>query len=111
MQQISEVRNDTAALLNGRFYHGIVCFFLGEFSSARTLFEQCHGLRDPTVRRSLSKVVPEDLYSVMLGYLALTLGLLGYFDQAMHLVDEGLSEARRLQHVYTLGFLCCASVG
>jgi hypothetical protein len=49
-------------------------------------------------------VVPEDSYSVMLGYLALTLGLLGYFDQAMHLVDEGLSEARRLQHVYTLGF-------
>jgi hypothetical protein len=39
----------------------------------------------------------------MLGYLALTLGYLGYFDQARSRVDEGLSEARRLQHVHTLG--------
>jgi hypothetical protein len=104
MEQVGAARNDTAALLSGRFYHGIVRFFLGEFSAARALFEQCHELRDPALRQSLSKVTTEDAYSVMLGYLALTLGYLGYFDQATYRVDEGLAEARRLQHVYTLGF-------
>ena len=32
------------------------------------------------------------------------IGVSGYYDQAMYRVDEGLAEARRLQHVYTLGF-------
>jgi class 3 adenylate cyclase/predicted ATPase len=104
MEQISTARDEPADLLNARFYHGIVCFFLGELSSARALFEQCHELRQPAVRQSLAKVVPEDSYSVMLGYSAVALGCLGNFEQAMHLADDGLNEARRLQHVYTLGF-------
>jgi predicted ATPase len=40
----------------------------------------------------------------VLGYLAVTLGYLGYFNQARSRVHEGLSEARRLHHVHTLGF-------
>ena len=104
MEQVGAARNDTAALLSGHLYHGIVRFFLGEFTAARALFEQCHELRDPSLRLSLSKLTAEDGYSLMLGYLALTLSYLGYFDQARSRVDEGLSEARRLQHVYTLGF-------
>ena len=104
MEQVGAARNDTAALLSGRLYHGVVRFFLGEFSSARALFEQCHELRDPALRQSLSKVTTEDAYCLMLAYLAITLGFLGYFDQAMYRADEGVAEARRLQHVYTLGF-------
>jgi len=104
MEQISAARDESADLLNARFYHGIVCFFLGELSSERALFEQCHELRQPAVRQSLAKVVPEDSYSVMLGYSAVALGCLGNFERAMHLADDGLNEARRLQHFYTLGF-------
>jgi tetratricopeptide (TPR) repeat protein len=104
MEQIGKASNDTAVLLSGHLYHGIVRFFLGEFTAARALFEQCHELRDPSLRQSLSKLTAEDGYSIMLGYLALTLAYLGYFDQARSRVDEGLSEARRLQHVHTLGF-------
>jgi predicted ATPase len=104
MEQIGKASNDSAVLLSGHLYHGIVRFFLGEFTAARALFEQCHELRDPSLRQSLSKLTAEDGYSIMLGYLALTLAYLGYFDQARSRVDEGLSEARRLQHVHTLGF-------
>jgi predicted ATPase len=105
MEQMGEAQNDSAALLLGYLYHGIVRYFLGEFAAARTLFEQCNELRNPALRQTLSNLIAEDGYSVMLGYLALTLGTLGYVDQARSRVDEGLSEARRLQHVHTLGFL------
>ena len=39
----------------------------------------------------------------MLDYLAMTLVCLGYIDQGRSRMDEALSEARRLQHVYTVG--------
>ncbi len=104
MQQRGEAQNDLVALLLGRFYHGISRFFLGEFETARVLFEQCHKLRDPALRRDLSKIVAEDCYSVMLGYSSITLAYLGYFDQARARADEGLLEARRLGHAHTLAF-------
>ena len=71
---------------------------------ARALFEQCHGLREPAVRQTLSELTAEDGYSVMLGYLGITLAYLGYFDEARSKANEGLLEARRLQHAYTLTF-------
>jgi hypothetical protein len=71
---------------------------------ARALFEQCHGLREPAVRQTLSELTEEDGYSVMLGYLGITLAYLGYFDEARSKANEGLLEARRLQHAYTLTF-------
>ena len=104
MEKIGEAQKNSAALLLGHLYHGIVRFFLGEFAAARALFEQCHGLRDPVLRQTISKLTAEDGYSTMLGYLAVILGYLGYFNQARSRVDEGLSEARRLHHVHTLGF-------
>jgi class 3 adenylate cyclase/tetratricopeptide (TPR) repeat protein len=104
MEQIGDARNNAAELLQGRFYHGIVRFFLGDFSAARALFERCDGLREPAVRRALSELTAEDGYSVMLGYLGITLAHLGYFDQARSRASEGLLEARRLQHAYTLAF-------
>jgi class 3 adenylate cyclase/tetratricopeptide (TPR) repeat protein len=104
MEQIGEERNNAPALLLGRFYHGIVHVFLGESAAARALFEQCHGLREPAVRQTSSELTAEDGYSVMLGYLGITLAYLGYFDEARSKANEGLLEARRLQHAYTLTF-------
>jgi class 3 adenylate cyclase/predicted ATPase len=114
LEHIGEARNESAALLLGRLYHGIVRVFLGEFLAARALFEQCHDLRDPSLRQSLSKVIAEDGYATLLAYLGITCASLGYFDQAISWADEGLSEARRLQHVHTLAscllFKCWVSV-
>jgi hypothetical protein len=39
---------------------------------------------------------------MMLAYLAWTLAIMGYVDQARSRLDEALSEARRLGHVNTL---------
>jgi hypothetical protein len=60
MEKIGEAQKNSAALLLGHLYHGIVRFFLGEFAAARALFEQCHGLRDPVLRQTISKLTAED---------------------------------------------------
>jgi predicted ATPase len=73
MEDFGEVQNDIAALLQGRFLHGIVRFFLGEFVAARALFEQCHRLSDPAHRAVYAALTAEDPHVVMLAYLALTL--------------------------------------
>jgi tetratricopeptide (TPR) repeat protein len=69
---------------------------------ARELFEQCHGLQEPAHRQAHSALTAEDWYCLMLAYLATTLAYLGYFDQARSRANEGLLDARRLQHAYTL---------
>jgi hypothetical protein len=40
----------------------------------------------------------------MLGYSSVNVAYLGYLDQARARADEGVLEARRLRHFYTLGF-------
>jgi hypothetical protein len=103
MEKIGEARNDTAALLLGHLYHGATLWFLGEFAEARALLEQqCHGLNDPARRAIYAAFTAEDPHAVMLGYLALTLEYLGYVDQARSCINLALSEARRLEHAFTL---------
>jgi tetratricopeptide (TPR) repeat protein len=102
MEQIGNERSNAAALLQGRLDQGITNCLIGEFAAARALFEQCHRLHETPLRLTLRNVTPEDSYSLMLGYLGVTLAHLGYFDQARSRANEGLLEARRLQQPYTL---------
>jgi hypothetical protein len=46
----------------------------------------------------------------MLGYLALTLTYLGYVDQARSCIDRALSEARQLEHTFTLVLVLQVSI-
>jgi tetratricopeptide (TPR) repeat protein len=104
MEKLNNGGDDVGALLFGPFLHGINHHQLGEFAAARALFERCQGLRAPALRRTLSKLAPQDAYAVMLLYLGISLAHLGYFDQAWRWANEGLSEARQLRHAYTLAF-------
>jgi predicted ATPase len=102
MEEISEPRNDVAALLLGQFLRGITRFFLGEFIAARSIFEQCLGLSDPSHRAVYATLVPQDPHATMLAQLALTLTYLGFVDQGRARMNEALSDVRRLGHVYSL---------
>ena len=100
LEQIGESGNDTSVKFIGRFTHGIVRLSLGEFVHARTILQRCIGLADPAhLTMGLMSVDP---YPCMLTWLAVTLAILGYVDQARSLRDEALSKARRLGHVHTL---------
>jgi class 3 adenylate cyclase/tetratricopeptide (TPR) repeat protein len=100
LEKIGEARSDVAAQLVGRWANGRSRLFLGDFVAARALLERCHGLADPAPRGG---VIPSaDIFAMMLVYLAWTLAVLGYIDQARARLNEALSEARRLRHAQTL---------
>jgi predicted ATPase/class 3 adenylate cyclase len=99
LEKIGEARNDIAAQLVGRLANGRTRLFLGEFTAARAFLERSYGLADPAYRGRGSS---SDPYAMMLAYLAWTLAILGYVDQARSRLNEALSEARRLGHVHTL---------
>jgi hypothetical protein len=90
MQQRGQAQHDSVAVLLGRFYDGISRLFLGEFNAAHALFEQCHELRELSLREAVSKMLAEDSYSLMLGYSSAALVSLGYLNQARVRADEGL---------------------
>jgi predicted ATPase len=104
MQQRGKEQQDSVAVLLGRFYEGISRLSLGQFNAADALFEQCHELRDASLRQTVSHTLSEDSYSVMLGYSSINLAYLGYLDRARTRANEGVLESRRLRHFYTLGF-------
>src|SRR5262249_6170470 len=102
MAQIGETRADRAAQLLGLRCRGEVDLYMGDFVAARTFFEQCHDMRDPTIRAVYATVAAEEQYTLMLGQLAVTLTYLGYVDRARSLRNEALLEARHLKHPYAL---------
>jgi predicted ATPase len=105
MEQVGETRNDRATLLLGHYLRAGFYFWVGEFVACRDLFEQCDGLSDKASRANYATFAAEDPYTAMLALRALTLAHLGPLDQAQYCVNEALSEARRLDHAYTLVFV------
>jgi class 3 adenylate cyclase/tetratricopeptide (TPR) repeat protein len=108
MEKIGEARNDVAAQLVGLRSNGTTRLFLGDFVAARALLERCHGLADAAGRGggATSADPPAIMlaynYAMMPAYLAWTLAVLGYIDQARSQLNEALAEARRLKHAHTL---------
>jgi class 3 adenylate cyclase len=98
IEQIGCKRHIPHATLQGRILSGLRHFYLGEFATARTLLDQCHGLGEPAVRWSLLSA--DFAYSTVLGYLAVTVAYMGYFDLAQSLSNEALLEARRVGHAF-----------
>jgi predicted ATPase len=105
MEKLGQTRKDQVTLLLGHYIHGASCYFRGEFVTARALLELCGGLRDPAARAICGSIAVADPHAASLGHLALTLALLGHIDQARGRVDEALSEARSLDHPFTLAFV------
>jgi class 3 adenylate cyclase/tetratricopeptide (TPR) repeat protein len=105
MERFGETQNDVALRLLGHYQHGSIRCFLGEFVAARALFEQFDRLDDPAHRAVYAALTAEHPYAVTPGTLALTLTPLGYIDQGRSRIDEALTLARRLGHVYSLVFV------
>jgi predicted ATPase len=109
IEKLGEDRTDPALSL-GHIYHGNTRFNLGEFTAARTLYEQCHALFDPAQRPAYAGLTAEHPAHVLLVYLAATLTYLGFIDQGRSRMNEALADARRLGHVhslvFTLGHVC-----
>jgi class 3 adenylate cyclase/predicted ATPase len=97
-------QNDRAAMVAGHRAVGDSWLHRGELRLARSHLEQGLALYDPTQHRSLTLLFAENVRVAMLSFLSLTLGLLGFVDQARARSREALAEARELSHPISLAF-------
>jgi len=81
---------------------GQLLFFLGEFISARTHLEQAIALSASQPDHSLTSRDEQDRRISALGYVAFALWMLGYPDQALTRLDEMLTQAQELSHIFSL---------
>jgi len=105
LERTGRARNDVTALLLGHFAHGTTCMFLGEFVTARALFEQCEGMSDPVRRSVYVAVTGTDQYLAMLSELGYILSCLGYLEQGRARISDALLSARRFGHANTLAYV------
>jgi predicted ATPase len=105
MEKLGETTKDQVTLLLGHYIHGASCYFRGEFGTARALLELCDGLRSPAARAVCAGIAVADPHAASLSHLAVTLAFLGDVDQARARADEALSEARSLDHPFTVAFV------
>jgi hypothetical protein len=103
LEQIGEARNEAAVKLVGGHTLGAIGVSLGDFVAAGAVLNRCIGLADP--ERFTIKVMGVASHPTILAWLALTLGCLGYIDQARSRIDEALSEAHCLGHTHTLALV------
>jgi class 3 adenylate cyclase/predicted ATPase len=97
-------QNDTASLVAGHRAVGDSWLHRGELGPARAHLEQGLALYDPAQHRSLTILFAENARVAMLSFLSLTLGLLGFADQARARSGEALAEAHELSHPISLAF-------
>lgn len=97
-------QNDRAILVAGHRAVGDSWLHCGELGPARAHLEQGLALYDPAQHRSLTVLFAENARVAMLSFLSLTLGLLGFADQARARSREALAEARELLHPISLAF-------
>jgi hypothetical protein len=105
MKKVCSERDDTAGQLLARRESALSHFFLGEFVTARTLFENCQGLDNPAHRAVYAAIPSEDPHVTMLANLALTLAYLGYPAQGRSLLKKALAQARALRHAAKLAIV------
>jgi adenylate cyclase len=92
-----------AAFLMWAHNHGFILCPMGEFTSARTHLERGISLYDSALSEAYRAVYPVvDPGVVSLGWLALTLCLLGYPDQALERGHQAVALARKLAHPLSL---------
>jgi tetratricopeptide (TPR) repeat protein len=101
IETFANLQSDIPVISQGQFMRGMTSFYLGEFDLARSLFERCDRLRDA----AHAALMAEDPYPVMLGYLALSLTILGYIDEGRNRINEALTAARQLKYVNILAFV------
>jgi class 3 adenylate cyclase/predicted ATPase len=97
-------QSDAAILVAGHRAVGDSWLHRGQLASARAHFERGLALYDPAQQRSLTALFAENARVAMLSFLSLTLGVLGFADQARMRSREALAEARELSHPISHAF-------
>ncbi len=102
--QVAERTQDLGLLVEVHALVGIVAFYQGEFTTARTHLEHGMALYDPIQHRTHMLHYGQDPWVACCSYLAWTLWTLGYPDQAQVRSREAIAYAQQLQHPMSRAF-------
>jgi predicted ATPase len=102
--RLTQHQHDSAPLLVAHRVLGTTLYFLGELPTACTHLEQALRLYNPQQHRALAFQYAQDPGIAGLCFLALTLWLLGYPDQALAKSRAALALARDVSHPLSLAF-------
>ena len=94
---------DPAHLTEAHYTMGAAMFTFGEFTVAREHFEQGIAFYDPQKHRTLALVYSHDPRMANLSFLAHTLWVLGYPEQALKRMHQSLAWVQELADPYNLG--------
>jgi predicted ATPase len=101
--ELSKTTLDPAVELEAQDALGQACFFLGELDQAQIHFEQALRLYDSENHSKLTFLCGgEDPGVACGGFLAMILWLRGYPDQAIHVSQQAIALAEKLQHPHSL---------
>jgi class 3 adenylate cyclase/predicted ATPase len=101
--RLAERKGVADLVMVGHRLVGQSLFHLGKPETARGHLEQALASYDPEVHRTLTYLYGMDVRVGALNYLALTLWLLGYPDQAMARIQDSIDTARSLSHGNSVG--------
>jgi class 3 adenylate cyclase len=110
MRRLAEVENDRRLLVTSCRMSGPLQWWRGEFGIARARLEEGLALFDPADRPFYAALSLHDAQVMMLNFLSVVLGALGYLDQSRARGDDALAVARRLAQPFTLALALGVSV-
>jgi predicted ATPase len=84
---------------------------MGDFAAAHKYLEQARALYEPDDTARFRYQYGQDIGASALCYLAWTLWLLGYVEQASSVADEAVRHAEALGHPHTLAYTICHARG
>jgi class 3 adenylate cyclase/predicted ATPase len=99
---LAQRQDNTAFLLEAHRAMGITLFGLAELTRAREHLNRGIALFDPQKHKSHAYLYGQDPSVAYLSQLACLLWILGYPDQAIDSIQQGLSRARDFAHPYSL---------
>jgi class 3 adenylate cyclase/predicted ATPase len=103
---LAQEEHDTDLFIEAYAVLGVSWLWRGELFQARLHLEEGIALYDPQQHRLHTQRYGQDPKMVSLTYLAWTLWLLGYPDQARHKAEEALVWGREVTHPFSLTFAC-----
>jgi predicted ATPase len=103
----AQSRNDATLLLLAHFALGDTSFNMGKLSSAREHLETVISLYDPARHGPFAIRHSVDVKTNVLSYVAMTLWVLGYPDQALKRANEAVEFSHALAHPHSLAASEC----
>jgi predicted ATPase len=103
--RLARREHDDFLLFSAHFIMGWALFFRGELVPARANFERAMALYDPQQHSDRALVGVHDSVVLCLSYLAWSLIVLGYPDQAVTRIFEALVRTQALAHPFSLVFV------